>query len=116
MIKLPDNYEDQAYMDQSTNKLILFYVNKAGEYFLWMHHIDPAFTWENHMEQIKREVDSQFPGAQAFVLNGDLSMNYLEPSDQEWRPAPLPQPHVVSFAQFKAHAKILQHEKVEDGA
>lgn len=114
MIELPANYQDQAYMDQSNNRLILFYVNDAGEYFLWMHHMDPAYTWEDHMARIDNEVTSKFAGAKAFTLREDLGMDYKEPSDQHWRPAPLPIEHVVSFAQFKAHAKILQEEKADN--
>lgn len=116
MIELPETYQDQAYMDQSNNRLILLYQNDAREYFLWMYHFDPAYTWEEHMTRIENEVKSQFPGKQAIKLGDDLSTTFVDPADQNWHPAYIPVEHIVSFAQFKAHAKILQEEEKRSSA
>lgn len=100
MITLPDNFLDTAYVDTSHDLLLLHFKNRSDQYFTHIHRMDHAFSLDEHLETVRTQDLSQ---EKAYMLDRKtLEHIKTEPLDQDWVPAPVPFPDVVSLSQYRA--------------
>lgn len=110
MIKLPDNYLDSAYADNTKGLILLHFKNSADEYFSYRYYMDKAFSFSQHLERLERIVREGLTDKLAYVLHEDLQMVAVESNNQDWKPAPLIGDGIISFAQYRAHARLATAE------
>lgn len=105
MITLPDNWEQTIRISPPAKCLYLHFKNDANQYYTYFQVMDPAFN----LDEILMRIDSKDRTAErAYVLNQDLTTEFQEPLDQNWQPAPVVGPVILSIEQYR---RVLQTEK-----
>ena len=110
MINLPKDFLNSAYVDNVKGVIFLHFKNTANEYFTHRYFLDKAFSFEQHLERLNHAVTQEFADKQAYLLHENLTTEFVDASDQEWVPAPLPGDSIISFPQYRAHAQLASHE------
>lgn len=107
MIQLPEKYLDEAFVDNIKGVIYLHFRNSANQYFTYRYFLDKAYTFDQHITRLE---GLDLTESKAYVLKPDLTTEWLEASDQDWVPAPLPGDNMISFLQYKAHARLASQE------
>lgn len=107
MIQLPDNYLDLAYVDNIKGTIFLHLKNSADEYFTFRYFLDKAYSFDQHMDRLKQ---TDFASQKAYKLHEDLTTEFIDPTVNDWLPAPLPGDNMISFLQYRGHSRLAKHE------
>lgn len=107
MINLLGDFLKQARVDGRIPAIVLHFRNSADEYFTMYIVIDRAFKLEEQLDNIRTY---DFSVAKAYKLYPDLRTEFIEPTAQDWFPAPVPGDSIISLEQYMAHMK-LPHEE-----
>lgn len=109
MIVLPANYMDQLYVEADKRVVIFHFVNAQGQYFTSRYSLDPAFSWDQHIEKL-RNMSVELQNKGAYELGPDLSTRTVMPENQDWKPAALVGDNLMSIKQYEVHARLVRQE------
>lgn len=99
MIILPPNWQETVRVSPPDRILFLHFKNNANQYYTYYQTLDPAYTIDETLQKIE---DHDRSNEAAYVLNADLTTSRVEPLDQNWVPAPLPDRSMCSLEQYRA--------------
>jgi hypothetical protein len=99
MIQLPENWKDTIRVSPADRSLWLFFKNDANQYFIYYQTFDLALPFDETVDSIGARDFSEYPASE---MNSDLSIRPVDALDQNWVPAPLPDTHMLSLAQYRA--------------
>lgn len=102
MITLPSRWRTYVRVNLQTKALFLHFRNDAQQYFTYYRRLDPALPLDDILEQIAQR---DWSAEQAYMLDDGLQTIRLEPTDQNWHPAPLPGESIYSLEQYRASMK-----------
>lgn len=109
MIQLPENYLDSAYVDNLKGIIFLHFKNSSDQYFTYRYYLDKAFSFGDHLDKLEYNVRHMLT-ENAYVLRDDLSMEFVQPTSQDWKPSPMIGDSIISFVQYKAHSHLAHSE------